>query len=137
MATSITGRPDISELADYQIGYISKVPGDDIMKFLEQARRSEPFGQGLSGSGRGHAGAQSANAHAWLNQFVRGNWHFLRFIPRDERSQAADEIAFDRQRNGFPGVIFRNEPLNSRPAPVQIRRSEVRNLVVEADRHRR
>ena|SRR2546427_155089 len=36
MATSTIGRPDISELADYQIGYISKVPGDDIMMFLEQ-----------------------------------------------------------------------------------------------------
>ena len=36
MATLTIGRPDTSELADYQIGYISKVPGDEIMKFLEQ-----------------------------------------------------------------------------------------------------
>ena len=36
MATLTIGRPDTSELADYQIGYVSKVPGDDIMKFLEQ-----------------------------------------------------------------------------------------------------
>src|SRR5437763_8301384 len=36
MATLTIGRPNTSELADYQIGYVNKVPGDDIMKFLDE-----------------------------------------------------------------------------------------------------
>jgi len=36
MATSTIGRPETSELAEYQIAYISKVPGADILEFLEQ-----------------------------------------------------------------------------------------------------
>ncbi len=36
MSTSTIGRPDTSELADYQIGYISKVPGNDVLAFLQQ-----------------------------------------------------------------------------------------------------
>lgn len=36
MPTSITGRPETAELPEYQIAYISKVPGDDIVTFLRQ-----------------------------------------------------------------------------------------------------
>src|SRR5438093_1936748 len=36
MATSTIGRPETSELAEYQIAYISKVPGADILEFLQQ-----------------------------------------------------------------------------------------------------
>src|SRR5213596_3819616 len=36
MATSTIERPETSELAEYQIAYVSKVPGADILEFLEQ-----------------------------------------------------------------------------------------------------
>ena len=36
MATSTIGRPETSELAEYQIAYIGKVPGADILEFLQQ-----------------------------------------------------------------------------------------------------
>src|SRR5437879_5054576 len=36
MATSTIGRPETSELAEYQIAYIVKVPGADILEFLQQ-----------------------------------------------------------------------------------------------------
>src|SRR5437879_7209653 len=36
MATSTIGRPETSELAEYQIAYVSKVPGADILEFLQQ-----------------------------------------------------------------------------------------------------
>ena len=36
MATSTIGRPETSELAEYQIAYVGKVPGADILEFLQQ-----------------------------------------------------------------------------------------------------
>jgi hypothetical protein len=36
--TSTIGRPETTEFADYQIGYVSKVPGTDVVTFLEQQR---------------------------------------------------------------------------------------------------
>jgi hypothetical protein len=36
MSTSTIGRPEATEFADYQLGYVNKVPGANIMAFLEQ-----------------------------------------------------------------------------------------------------
>src|SRR5262245_14258153 len=37
-STSTIGRPDPTEFSDYQTGYVSKVPGTDVVTFLEQQR---------------------------------------------------------------------------------------------------
>ena len=38
--TTTTGRPDTTEFPDYQLGYVSKVPGTDVVTFLEQQRNA-------------------------------------------------------------------------------------------------
>ena len=40
MSTTVTRRPEASEFAEYYTGYISKVPGADIISFLEQQLES-------------------------------------------------------------------------------------------------